>query len=57
MQGVLNLMTSNRFAAVITGIFITIVNINAPLNINTSPESIKIQKDTLHFKKLDNKTI
>ena len=41
----------------ITGIFITVVNINAPLNINTSPESVKIQKDSLYFKKLDNKTI
>ena len=41
----------------ITGIFITVVNIKAPLNINTSPESVKIQKDSLSFKKLDNKTI
>tara|TARA_R110002124_G_scaffold70635_7_gene189355 strand:- start:1568 stop:1738 length:171 start_codon:yes stop_codon:yes gene_type:complete len=41
----------------ITGIFITVVNINTPLNSHTSPESIKIQKDSIHFKQLNTKTI
>ena len=41
----------------ITGIFITVVNINTPLNSNASPESVKIQKDSLLFKKGNHKTI
>ena len=39
----------------IAGIFITVININAPLN--TSPESVKIKKDSIHFKQLNTKTI
>ncbi|WKD85500.1 hypothetical protein KCTC32516_00841 [Polaribacter huanghezhanensis] len=41
----------------ITGIFITVIHINAPLNSHTSPESVKIQKDSIHFKQLNTKTI
>jgi hypothetical protein len=41
----------------ITGIYFIVVNINAPLNSDSPSESIKIQKDSLHFKQLDNKTI
>ena len=41
----------------ITGIFITIININAPLNSNISPEFNKIQKDSISFKELNTKTI
>ncbi|WP_347173075.1 hypothetical protein [Polaribacter uvawellassae] len=41
----------------IAGIFITVVKINAPLNLNTSPESVKIKKDSIHFKQLNTKTI
>ena len=41
----------------ITGICIAVININTPLNIDSPSESIKIKKDTLHFKQLDNKTV
>ena len=41
----------------ITGIFITVLNINTPINSDSPSESIKNKKDSLHFKQLDNKTI
>ena len=41
----------------ITGIYFTVVNINAPLNSDSPAESVKIQKDSLQFKQLDNKTV
>ncbi|NVK51995.1 MAG: hypothetical protein HWD85_03595 [Flavobacteriaceae bacterium] len=38
-----------------TGIYITIVKINTPLNSPT--ETVEVQKDTLKLTRLDNKTI
>lgn len=41
----------------ITGIYFTVVHINAPLNSDSPSESLQIKKDSLNFKQLDNKTI
>ena len=39
----------------ITGIYIAITTINSPLN--TPQETVEIQKDSLKFNKLNNKTV
>lgn len=39
----------------ITGILIAVKNINAPLN--SPQETVEIQKDSLKFNKLNNKTV
>ena len=41
----------------ITGIYFTVVYINAPLNSNYPTESLQIKKDSLKFKQLDKKTV
>lgn len=41
----------------ITGIYFTVVYINAPLNSNYPTESLQIKKDSLQFKQLDKKTV
>ncbi|MFN0728473.1 hypothetical protein [Polaribacter gochangensis] len=45
------------FFIFIAGIFISVVKINTSLNLNTSPESVKIQKDSIYLKQLNTKTI
>ena len=39
----------------ITGIYITVININSPLN--SPSETVEIQKDSLQLKSLNSKTI
>jgi hypothetical protein len=39
----------------ITGIFVVITTINTPLN--SPEETVEIQKDSLRFNKLNNKTV